>query len=161
MKCLDCGEEMVTERETYLYDPKGIRATLEGVNVHRCKACGDFEVEIPQIEELNRTLASFIIHQSERLSGSQIRFLRKSLGWSGKDLAEHMGVDPATVSRWESGDKPMGPSTDRCLRMAVKVGAPVEDYSVHDLKKIGADRAATAPPLRLRQANGGWQPAAA
>jgi len=105
MKCMQCGSATETKSETYLYDRGGIRATLVNVPVHRCAACGDFEVEIPLILQLNQALADALIRQPSRLTGAQIRFLRKALGWSGVDFARHMGVDAATVSRWEAGQR--------------------------------------------------------
>ena len=112
---------MATKNETHLYDPGGIQATLVNVPVHRCATCGDFEVEIPLVLQLNRALADALIRKPTRLTATEIRFLRKALGWSGVDFARHMGVDAATVSRWEAGQK-MGASAERLLRLAVSVG---------------------------------------
>lgn len=33
----------------------------------------------------------------------QIIAIRKARDWSQKDLADHLGVDQSTVSRWEAG----------------------------------------------------------
>jgi DNA-binding transcriptional regulator YiaG len=46
-------------------------------------------------------------------TGEEVRFLRKSLGWSGSDFAKHMGVAEETVSRWENDAAPIGPQADR------------------------------------------------
>lgn len=162
MKCMQCGSKMKTKRESHLYDRHGIKATLLGVPVHRCAKCGDFEVEIPRIEQLNRTLAGAVIRKPGRLSGGEIRFLRKSLGWSGNDFARHIGVDPSTVSRWESGTQAMGQVAERFLRLLVSVGTPIQDYSLNDLAELGnGDGADDGPPLRLRRSSTGWTPVAA
>lgn len=162
MKCMQCGSNMKTKRESYLYDQGGIKATLLGVPVHRCPECGDSEVEIPRIEELNRTLAGAIIRKPTRLSAAEIRFLRKSLGWSGGDFARHIGVDPATVSRWETGAQDMGQVADRFLRLLVSVRTPVENYSLDDLADLrDAPPPRDTPPLKLKQSASGWHPVAA
>lgn len=57
-------------------------------------------------------MAYAIIVKKERLSAKVARFLRKYLGWSGKDFAEHMGATPETVSRWENDKEFMGPEAD-------------------------------------------------
>ncbi len=146
MKCMQCGSATETKSETYLYDRGGIRATLVNVPVHRCAACGDFEVEIPLIVQLNQALADTLIRQPSRLTGAEIRFLRKALGWSGVDFAQHMGVDAATVSRWEAGQR-MGASAERLLRLAVSVGTPAQDYS---LDHLATDLSETTKPVPMR-----------
>ena len=42
-------------------------------------------------------------HSSSKapISGSQCRHARFLLGWSQKDLAQHSGIDPHTISRFE------------------------------------------------------------
>ena len=86
--------------------------------------------------ELHRVIANAVIHKPARLSGAEVKFLRKHLGWSGADFAAHMGVDPTTVSAWENERKPFGTSSDRLLRLMVARQAPVEDYSLDELTKI-------------------------
>lgn len=162
MNCMQCGSKMKTKRESYLYDQGGMKVTLVGVPVHRCPECGDFEVEISRIEELNCTLAGTIIRKSTRLSPVEIRFLRKSLGWSGADFARQIGVDPATVSRWETGAQDMGQVADRFLRLLVSVRTPVENYSLDELGDLrDAAPPRENPPLKLKQSASGWQPVAA
>ena len=155
MKCIHCGSPLTIKNETHLYDRAGIRATLLNVSVHRCNACGDYEVEIPRIAQLNQTLANALIKKPARLTAAEIRFLRKALGWSGVDFARHMGVDPATVSRWEAGSK-MGASAERLLRLAVSVGTPINDYP---LDHLATDLSATPDPapLRFECANAAWR----
>jgi transcriptional regulator with XRE-family HTH domain len=99
--------------------------------------------------------------KTNRLSATEIRFLRKSLGWSGADFARHIGVDPATVSRWETGAQDIGQVADRFLRLLISVHTPVQNYSLDDLANLG-----DAPPggdttLRLKPSSAGWHPVAA
>jgi len=94
------------------------------VEVDRCPKCGAVEIVIPRIEELHRALALAILRKRGRLAAPEVRFLRKYLGWSGADFAKHMGVDAATVSRWENEEQPMGPVADRLLRLMVVTREP-------------------------------------
>lgn len=41
---------------------------------------------------------------------TELILLRKSLKWTQDDLARHLGVEQATVSRWENGAKIKGPA---------------------------------------------------
>jgi DNA-binding transcriptional regulator YiaG len=68
--------------------------------VCRHGGCGNYEISIPHLEELHRLLAKVLIEKSTRFTGDEVRFLRRSLGWSGSDVAKYMGVAEDTVSRW-------------------------------------------------------------
>lgn len=161
-KCRTCGKaEMTTRAETYLYAESGLpNVVLVGVEVRRCPSCGHHELVLPRVTELHRTIAHAVIHKRARLSGPEVRFLRKYLGWSGADFARHVGVDPSTVSNWENDKDPIGPASDRLLRLMVAHGAPVEDYSLEELTKIENER---QPPIEVRVSPKarGWEQVAA
>ena len=76
-----------------------------------------------------------------RFRGEEVRFLRKSLGWSGADFARHMGVAEETVSRWENDATPIGPQADRLLRLMVAHGRLTMQYSTERLARIDPRRA--------------------
>jgi len=108
-----------------------------------------------QIEQLHRAIALAVVAKRPRLTGAEIRFLRKYLGWSGADFAKHMGVTPDSVSRWENEREQMGAVADRLLRLMVATRAPVSEYPLDAL----ADLEDEAMPVRLRvePARGGWR----
>jgi transcriptional regulator with XRE-family HTH domain len=87
--------------------------------------------------------------------------LRKSLGWSGGDFARRMGVDPATVSRWENGAQDIGQVAERLLRLLVSVAGPVLGYSLDDLADSAGAPETDAAPIRLARSSRGWKPVAA
>jgi DNA-binding transcriptional regulator YiaG len=126
------------------------------VEVRRCASCGHHELVLPRVAELHRTIARALLGKPSRLSGAEVRYLRKSLGWSGVDFARHVGADPSTVSNWETDKDPIGMASDRLLRLMVAHGSPVEDYGLEELTKIENER---RPPLELRLApkSSGWQ----
>jgi putative zinc finger/helix-turn-helix YgiT family protein len=148
-KCGAChGARMRVANENYQYRESGLaNVVLQGVEVRRCPECGAVEVPLPRVAELHRVIAMAVIHKPARLSGTEVRFLRKHLGWSGEDFASHMGVDPSTVSKWENDKEAIGASSDRLLRMLVARRSPVEEYPDDALKNI-KDR--HDPPLRVR-----------
>jgi len=52
MKCPSCNEPMTSARENYNYASSGLPyVTLVGIEIRRCKACGEYEVVIPKIEQ--------------------------------------------------------------------------------------------------------------
>lgn len=148
MTCTACGGQLKSRREDYRYDLSGLPGiTLVDVEVRRCGRCGDYEVAIPRIDALHRAIAQAVIRKPARLAGAEIRYLRKWLGWSGVDFAAHMGTTPETVSRWERGSQPIGPTADRLLRLMVTTRAPVDEYSLDVLKTVSAK---PTPPVSLR-----------
>ena len=154
MKCIACGGRMKRTRGDYAYASLP-GTTLSNVEIYRCPACGEEEVSIPHIEELNRTIARELVRKKTQLAPAEIRFLRKLLGWSGVDFANHFGVTPETVSRWESGKKPMGPVAERLLRLCIATRAPVQNYDLENLRGVAED--GEAATMTLKTSRSGWK----
>jgi len=125
----------------------------------RCASCGEYEVAIPAIDELDRTLASAVIRKPARLSGAEVRFLRSYLGYSGADFAKLIGSDPATVSRWEGDKQAIGHHTDLLLRAMVVLDAKVDAYPIATFGQI-SDGAPTKPryAFAFKPAASRWKP---
>ncbi|MBZ5637306.1 MAG: helix-turn-helix domain-containing protein [Acidobacteriia bacterium] len=161
MTCEECGGPTTTVRENFHYTASGLpNVTLVGVLVARCPKCGAFEVEIPRIEELHRTIAGAVVTKPAPLTPAEIRFLRKWLGWSGVDFAAHMGVTPETVSRWENSNLGIGAAADRLLRLMIVNQVPVQDYSLEMLKAID-EESAVLFRLGVEADEKGWHAVAA
>ena len=156
MKCMGCGGKMTTRRQNYKYDACGLPGvTLGDVEVSRCGTCGEVEVAVPNIEGLHRLLAQAVAGKKAKLTGHEVRFLRKWLGLSGVDFSEHIGVTAETVSRWEQGATPMGASAERLLRWMVMTREPVSEYPMDALKQVGREE---QRPIKIgaRIAHGKW-----
>jgi putative zinc finger/helix-turn-helix YgiT family protein len=158
VSCLECGGTMRTRREIVPFDkPIGLPGVRLETLVARCPKCAAYEVIIPNLEGLHQAIARTIVQKSSRLSGAEIRFLRKMLGWSGADFAEHMGTSAETVSRWETGAAPMGAQADRLLRLMVMTRDPVAGYRKLDLLKSVARAKPTVVRLLARAGvKGAW-----
>ncbi len=157
-KCRECGRaELTSKAENYRYTESGLpNVVLAGVEVRRCPECGHHELVLPRVAELHRVIAGAVLRKPGRLGGAEVRYLRKLLGWSGVDFARHMGVDASTVSNWETDKNPIGPSSDRLLRLMVVHSSPVEDYSLDELAKID-DRVQHALEVRVVPKAKGWE----
>jgi len=137
-KCRACREgELEITRKNHRYTESGLsNVVLQDVEVRSCPLCGDQQVVLPRVTDLHRAIALAVVRTNARLSGEEVRFLRKYMGFSGTDFAARMGVDPSTVSRWENGHEPIGSLADRLLRLMVVRDRPVEEYPIDQLVHI-------------------------
>jgi putative transcriptional regulator len=163
MICDDCGEQVITVRNAVRrYDIGGLpHVELHGVEVTRCEGCGKEGVAIPRIGQLHRVLAAGLVTQQRMLAPVEIRFLRKHSGLSMAEFAQMMGVARETVSRWETGAKPMGAVADRLLRLLVLTHEPTENYIVDDLLRELNDEPAPkklSPVPLWNNSDTGWTP---
>jgi len=160
-KCRDCGQTAVeTRREDHQYIESGLsNVIVKGMEIRECTACGARTNVLPRVTELHRTIAMALVRKSSRLASEEIRFLRKEMGWSGRDFASHMGVVHETVSRWENGHEPASGLADRLLRLMVIVNDKrLEDYTLDTLTAI--DQTAEPAQMGLQDVNGFWGAAA-
>ncbi len=159
-RCAECGGPVKTRREKrYRYAECGLPSVIvDGIEVSECQRCGETYTGIPAIEGLHRAIAAAVIYKKGRLAPEEIKFLRKSLGWSGVDFAKPMGTTPETVSRWENRKAPMGSAADRLLRLLVAKETPVTEYHVDVLAQLASDERPTKS-VRLKMARGpkGWK----
>lgn len=162
-KCEECGGALAVERDAVCrYELGGLpHVELHGVEVTRCTKCGLEEVAIPRIQQLHKMLAEHLINLPRPLAPVEVRFLRKHTGLSTVDFAKCMGVSRETVSRWETGNKPMGGQADRLLRLLVATSTPIGDYAAKDaLQELDSSRPAPKRPARfgMRASRDGWRP---
>lgn len=133
MKCNECGKWMRAQRnKSYRYLESGLdNVTLTGICVFHCPGCKQDFPEIPNIQGLHRAIASHLARKPAPLTGPEFRFLRKEIKVKATDLARDLGITNVTISRWETGDRPINPVADRLLRLlyslrTIQVGRAVE-----------------------------------
>jgi len=151
--CYECGAqgplEASIDTRPYL-EGSGLKILVQQ-HVRTCQECGAETVGVSDIQGLHNRIAEDIIHSPNRLSGPEIRFLRKHIGWSGDDFARFFQVSPATVSRWEHGKQALGTQADLLLRVSAAKQDPIKDYNLLDtpLKK------STVSKLRVCETSSG------
>jgi putative zinc finger/helix-turn-helix YgiT family protein len=166
MKCYKCREaDMVLERGTVNYDFSGLPydVVLVNIPVHRCPRCGEQADSVPRVDELHRVLGLHLIGKSQRLVGAEIRFLRKLLDWTGKQMGGVFGVDSKTVSRWENDKEPIGPVSERLLRLIVRGLEPLPEgapsWVMHTFPTM-SEKVVASGPIKLKVSGGRWKLAA-
>jgi putative zinc finger/helix-turn-helix YgiT family protein len=117
-ECTNCGERITAERRNYRYTESGMsNVILQGIEVADCPNCGNSDVIIPRMAKIHRAIAQALTNSPARLTGEQLRFLRKHLGLNGDQLASYIHTDKTKISKWERGEDRIGPATDRLIRL--------------------------------------------
>ena len=74
-------------------------------------------VTIHNMDGLHRAIGTFLVREKKDLSGPEIRFLRRELGMSQKNLGAVLSKTDQTVARWEKGSHKIDGTADRLLRV--------------------------------------------
>jgi len=119
MNCHTCGTELVPEvMQDHHYRECGLDYVyLKGITMHSCLLCETKAPEITNIRELHLVIGLHVVRQRAKFTGKEIRFLRKTLKMKAKDMAEQLGYDPATFSRFENDHEGLGEQGERLLRL--------------------------------------------
>ncbi len=157
--CSSCGGNLNLPVKAHNYTYKGFGfpvLLINAVAVSKCEACGESEITIPNIPGLTAAVALQRVLLPFKLTGSDIRFVRKAIGdnVSSASLAKHLEVTPETFSRWENDKLPISPTTEKLLRIVVglmlQTKAPAMDFDVQKLADLSVqswDKQSVLPPM--------------
>lgn len=163
MKCYECGKaEMEGVRGVHNYEASLLPypVILVGVPIERCPACGEEMVTISDAEGLHRLLALNIVEADRSILPQEIRFLRKLIDKSADDMADLMGVDAKTLSRWENGKQKVGTVAERLLRLLIhhKLAPEAATFAEDVFPRLHEE--GEARPVTFNASDGGWSQAA-
>ena len=117
IKCPNCGRKQDTFIGEYKYLESGLdNVIIRGIEIFQC-SCGEHSAFIPRIMEIHKAIAKCLIEQMRPLAGREMRFLRKNMGMKALELARFVGVDKATISRWENDKEKHSDIVDRYIRL--------------------------------------------
>jgi DNA-binding transcriptional regulator YiaG len=112
-------------------------------------------VSISDLDGLHRALARALSNKP-RLTGTEVRFLRKEMGLSQRGLGELLGVTDQAVSLWErKGQLPK--TADRLLRLIYvehdRGNAPIRTT----IQRINEMDSQDREKIVAEEAKGGWK----
>lgn len=118
MECSNCGAPARVAHGTYGLKEVGLKnVVLQGVEIVKCPKCKNEDPVIPNMNGLMRALALAVIEKPYRLTGEEVRFLRKYLRLTGEEFSRLIHVDKTTLSKWENNDDRVGDQSDRLIRL--------------------------------------------
>jgi putative zinc finger/helix-turn-helix YgiT family protein len=126
--CYVCGADALTDKLEDIPYRALPGTTILQVKVEQCTQCGERFEHIPAMTQLEDALARALLSKQARLTGHEIRFLRKYLGQSGVGMARKMRVTKETMSRWQTGARAISPQNDLLLRLIVAAKMGLAGY---------------------------------
>jgi DNA-binding transcriptional regulator YiaG len=102
--------------ETFVYEDLGFPVVL--VNAPLRKSFGEWVIDI-DFNKLRKNVLNFLIHKHSRLTGEELRFIRKHFEMTMTEFGKVFGVTHVAVLKWESGENRVLPTTDLCVRIFV------------------------------------------
>lgn len=119
MKCFECDKTVnIKKYRSYMYEGVGLdNICLLNVEVEVCQSCGTETPILRNVKRLHRAIGVAIALQPTQLSGKDVRFLRRSAGFSLTDWASRLSVADATYSRWENSKQMISANPDRIARI--------------------------------------------
>ena len=155
MTCLSCGSNEIQTQNENIPLVGLPTVILVGVAVARCQNCGDYEIAIPRHSRLIEIVSLAILNKKGKLTGNEIRWLRARIGWTGVQLARHVGVSQESVSKWERGHVCQSRMADRLIRLLAARHINSELYPDQALPLVsGSER--NELQLRLQFVDSDW-----
>lgn len=131
---------------------------IDGFNVEEDDDYGEL-ISIASVHDLHKTIGLYLINEKPELNGEEIRFLRKELNLSQKNLAGLLGVNESSVRNWEADRGNMGKPADRFLRALYKEHAHGGGELKEMIEKLNTQErvhASSSINFTLR-GNGSWK----
>lgn len=114
-RCTACGEPQSVVRTTTDYPESGLdNVQLVNVPVWQCPNDHQ-ELQVPAADQLHALLTDMVLRKPAKLTGQEIRFLRKELGMTLREFGGRLGMTDVHLSRIEKGNRRMISSTTNLL----------------------------------------------
>ena len=102
----------------FVDEQMGLPVVLVG-SAYETKSGDVSGVVVPDIAALEAAMSMARIMDPFKMSGSDLKFLRKAIGMKAIDIARFLEVTPETVSRWENAREPISNQAERIIRLKV------------------------------------------
>lgn len=136
MKCSMCesAKSLKSTAVMHKYKECGLdNVILHGVKESRCEDCGEIYRSFGDVEKLHQLIAFHLVRKADLLTGKEVRFLRKYLGYSGSVFSKLVGYEVEHLSRIENGKAAVQETFDRLVRALVIEKMPDREYNLQDL----------------------------
>ncbi len=157
-RCKKCGGLMEkSTRPEHTEDLGGVVVkVLNAVQVLRCAKCNTEMVAIPDEEGLGRATAISRALNHVRLSGREVKFLRRVLDMTQVEFAKAMELTPESVSRWENDARGVGGACEKLVRHNICAllykdakGRPYDPAVITNMCIVELAEGTVLPPIEM------------
>lgn len=157
-RCRKCGGLMEKSiRPEHTEDLGGVVVkVLNAVQVLRCTNCKTELVAIPDLDGLARATAISRALNHVRLSGREVKFLRRVLDMTQVKFAEAMELTAESVSRWENNARGVGGACEKLVRHNICAllykdakGRPYDPAVITNMRIIELPEGTALPPIDM------------
>ncbi len=132
-ECSHCGAEAKVVRGSYDFTESGLKnVRLRGIEMVQCDRCGNVDPIISRMADLLRVLAQSVAFKPYRLTGDDVKYLRKHLRMTAEQFSRLLHVDRVTLSKWENNEDKIGAQSDRLIRLIVLAKDPALRQTVKE-----------------------------
>jgi len=114
----------------YLFDTLGapFAVTLvDSVTVSIDPATGKEMVQVPDLCGLVKAVVRSRVAMTQKLSGEELKFIRKALGLKAKSIADFLEIAPEHLSRCEAGTKVLSGAVEKLFRVYAYVASTMKE----------------------------------
>lgn len=135
MKCVNCRGAKFEVVERKLVRTVGDMVFSATVPAERCRTCGEGYLHA---EDGMRFEAAIAVELASRgaTSGDAFRYMRRHLRLGGAEVAKLLSVTAETVSRWETGRRPVDKAAARLLGVLVLENAVGHSDTLERLQSL-------------------------
>jgi DNA-binding XRE family transcriptional regulator len=157
-RCNMCGELMEKSiRAEHTEDLGGVVVkVLNAVQVLRCANCKTEMVGIPDMDGLGRAAAISRALNPIRLSGREVKFLRRVLDMTQVEFAKAMELVPESVSRWETDARGIGSAGEKLVRHNICAllykdakARPYDPAVITNMRIVALAAGTVLPPIEM------------
>jgi DNA-binding transcriptional regulator YiaG len=117
-QCSNCGATGRAVHGAYELKGAGLKdVVLQRIDTVMCPNCKNEDPIIANLNGLMRAVALAVIGKPYRLTGEDVRFLRKYLRLTGEEFSRLIHVDKSTPSKRENNEDCLGDQSDRLIRL--------------------------------------------
>jgi DNA-binding transcriptional regulator YiaG len=119
MNCFECDKAVIIkEYRAFKYNNVGLNnLCLLNVDVEVCSTCDTETPLLQNVVKLHNAIGIAVAIQRVQLSGADIRYLRRSSGFSVGDWAKRLNVAEGTYSKWENNHRLITTQADKLARI--------------------------------------------
>ena len=105
-KCAECNGDLVTKGYTHSEKVGRYTVTDRATMVPQCVNCGAPRLSLDELEKYQLFAAKTVLCEN-KLEGSVVRYARKALGLTQKELGLLLDYQHETISKWENEKEPV------------------------------------------------------